>query len=210
MAKLQISWGWIRLRGIWAWWGRPWVMSPGNRVAVVFVFRFEKVLRKAQNADGFEARLKRTKVCTKFKLSGNFPHIQAVTPVPPSQPPWLNRQSITPLAICETFQTSKYVRLFVSEHKTQLFEEKANATGSADKNEKTSEPCTLTTHNWIKLQIIALNDCEVIFREFRNTLRWAARLFLVMSQRAMRSPQCLDPIRCTRVSYVGRRQRMWV
>lgn len=176
MAKLQISWGWIRLRIIWTRWGRPWVMSPGNRVAVVFVFRIEKVLRKTQN--GFEAR---TKVYTKFKPSGNFPHIQAATPVPPSHPPWLNRHSITPFAICETFQTSNYVRLFVAAHKTQPFEEKANATGSADKNEKTSEPCTLTTHNWIKLQIIALNDCEVIFREFRNTLRWAARLFLVMS-----------------------------
>lgn len=90
----------------------------------------------------------------------------------PSIPsPSLNRHSITPFAICKTFQTLNYVRLFVAAHKTQPFEEKANVTGSADKNEKTSEPCTLTTHNWIKLQIIALNDCEVIFREFRNTLR---------------------------------------
>lgn len=133
MAKLQILWGWVPFRGIWSWMGWPWVMSPGNCVAMILVFRLKKMCFKTLKTAGFKGTQRRYQ----FK---NFPHIQAVKPVTPSHPMTQN-QSITLLPSAETFQTPNDVRLFVSTHKKTTVRSKSERDRYLIKRE-TSKPCT--------------------------------------------------------------------
>lgn len=74
MAKVEIPWGWAQLRGIWTWLGWPWVMSPGNCVAAISVFRLEKRFQNTQNSVGLEGlkswtKASQLKVQAAWKLS---------------------------------------------------------------------------------------------------------------------------------------------